>query len=142
MKNGFANFYFPSGKDVNYKDFKKAWEECIDNGKNLCEKSQDECADCIELKKFDYKNQIVVFYNNCNFDCELTGWKMKDEGRKKFVFPKFVLDKNKEVEIRVGEGANTESSLFWTGEEYVWTSSGDTLLFRDDDEGLVLWESY
>ena len=142
VDEGLANFYFPSGRDVYYDKFVRVWEKCIKMNENLCERSTDECAECIELKKFDYKNQIVVFYNKCDFNCELSGWKIKDEGRKNFIFPQFVLEKNKQVEIKAEEGTNTKSTLFWTGEEYVWTSSGDTLLLRDDDGKLVLWESY
>ncbi len=142
VNEGYANFYFPSGKDKHYNDFKKAWEHCIKNNKYLCEKSRDKCADCIELKEFDYQNQIVVFYNKCDFNCELTGWKIKDEGRKNFVFPEFTLNSNKHVYILIGEGENSDNTLYWTGEEYVWTSSGDSLFLRDDFGKLVLWESY
>jgi len=142
VKEGFANFYFPSGKDIYYKDFKKAWEDCIKENKNLCEKSEDKCVECIELREFDYEAQETIFSNKCDFDCDLTAWKIKHEGRKKFIFPKFVLEKNREVEIKVGEGINNENTLFWEDEEYVWTDSGDTLFLRDDEGGLVLYESY
>ena len=142
VENGLANIYFPSGKDIYYKDFKKAWEDCIEENINLCESSKNKCADCIELKKFDYKKQEVIFYNKCGFDCELTDWKIKDEGRKTFMFPEFILKPNKDVYILIGEGDNTKDILFWEDEEYVWTSSGDTLFLRDDEGKLVLWESY
>ena len=141
VRNGFANFYFPSGKDVYYDDFKEAWESCESN---LCEKAEEECSNCIELKGFDYEEEVVVFYNKCDFDCELTGWGIKDEGRKNFVFPNFVLEKNKDVRIIVSEEekANSESEIFWNRKDYVWTDSGDTLFLRDSEGKLVLWESY
>jgi len=141
VKNGFANFYFPSGKDIYYNDFKKAWEECEIN---LCEMSEEECADCIKLKEFDYENEIVVFYNKCDFDCELTEWEIKDEGRKSFVFPKFVLGKEESVKVIVleEEKANSESEIFWIRKDYVWTDSGDTLFLRDGEGKLVLWRAY
>jgi len=142
VDEGYANFYFPSGRDVYYNKFVRAWEHCIGNNKNLCEKSKDTCANCIELKEFDYKNQIVVFSNNCSFDCELSGWEIKDEGRKKFIFPEFVLGNKNEVKINVGEESDNENVLFWKNEEYVWTKTGDTLFLRDEKKGLVLWESY
>ena len=142
VEMGFANFYFPSGKDTHYKDFKKAWEECIKDNTNLCEKSKYKCADCITLSKFDYKNQEVIFYNKCNFDCDLTGWNIKDEGRKNFVFEDFMLKQGRQVNIIVGEGVDNSDVLFWNDEDYVWTSSGDTLFLRDAWGGLVLWESY
>lgn len=142
VESGFANFYFPSGKDRYYNDFKNAWNECIKNNINLCEKSKNICAECIKLKEFDYKNQKVVLENNCNFSCDLTSWEIKDEGRKKFIFPDFVLEANKGVEIKVTEGTNTNEVLFWLNEEYVWTRTGDSLFLRDKEGMLVLWESY
>ena len=142
VKMGFANFYFPSGKDIFYSSFKNSWIECIDNDKNLCKKSESECFDCIKLEKLDKENQEVVFYNNCSFDCDLTGWKIKGEGRKNFVFPDFVLKNNSDVKITIGDGINSESELFWKNQEYVWTKSGDTLFLRDKNSGLVLWKNY
>ena len=104
--------------------------------------STDKCAECIELKEFDNENEIVIFYNNCEFDCSLDGWEIKDEGRKKFVFPEFILKTNKEIKIEVGEGIDENSVLFWRNEYYVWTNTGDTLFLRDDEGKLVLWERY
>ena len=142
VKQGLANFYFPSGKDVYYSDFKKAWEECVNDNINLCEASVDECAECVKLNELNYNSQTVVLYNKCNLQCDLTGWNIKDEGRKNFIFPSFILESQKEVIIEVGEGTNTNNKLFWTGETYVWTRSGDSLFLRDEDGKLVLWESY
>ncbi len=142
VENGFANFYFPSGKDVYYNEFKKAWTECVGENKNLCEKSDGVCSECIILKDFDYENEIISFYNICGFDCELTGWEIKDEGRKNFILGKFVLESEKEIRIIVGEGQENDKNLFWKGEDYVWTKTGDTLFLRDNKGGLVLWRSY
>ena len=142
VEKGFANFYFPSGKDNYYNKFKDAWEECINNNLNLCENSVNKCSQCIELRELSVDNQQVILYNNCSFSCDLTNWEIKDEGRKKFVFKDFVLNSGDEVEIVIGEGINTNNRLYWSGEEYVWTETGDALFLRDEDGKLVLWESY
>ena len=134
VKQGFANIYFPSGKDQYYNQFLQAWENCENN---LCEKSSNNCAACIELKEFNVKNQKIVFYNKCEFNCDLTSWTVKDEGRKKFEFGAFILDSGSEVSISVKEGHD-----FTWDEDYVWTSTGDSLFLRDQNNGLVLWESY
>jgi hypothetical protein len=138
VDEGLANVYVLDDKKYE-KELRDAWEKCILKNKNLCEKSLDKCADCIGLK---FDNQEVIFYNKCNFDCDLNGWTIKDEGRKKFVFKDFILDKDKEVKIIVGEGINNGNNLFWKGEDYVWTSTGDTLFLRDSEGRLVLWEMY
>jgi len=129
IEEGYANFYFPSGRDMHYNDFKQNWEDC---DLNLCEISNGKCASCIKLTKFDYEEEVVIFENICNFECELTDWEIKDEGRKKFVFEKFVLESSEEIEI-------TNEDF---GQDYVWTRSGDTLFLRDNLGKLVLWESY
>lgn len=139
---GFGNYYFPSGKDIYYEKFKIAWNHCIENNLNLCEKSQDKCSECIFLENFDFKNQKIVFRNKCDFSCEITEWEIKDEGRKKFIFPRFILESNKEVNVIVGNETNNNENLFWKNEEYVWTKSGDTLFLRDSKGKLVLWRAY
>jgi micrococcal nuclease len=142
VEEGFANFYFPSGKDIHYNKFIEAWNICIENNKNLCEHSNNVCSKCIELKELYHKNQEISFYNKCDFDCELTNWNIKDEGRKNFIFPEFVLKSKGQIKIIVNEGLDDKYNLFWGNEEYVWTKSGDTLFLRDSAGKLVLWESY
>jgi len=142
VKEGLANLYFPSGKDKYYWDFKKAWLDCLSKEKNLCEKSKDNCSKCIKLKEFDYKNQRIVFENICGFDCDFNNWEIKDEGRKKFIFENFVLKSNEKVELIVGNKTNTKTILYWKGEDYVWTETGDSLFLRDKEKKLVLFENY
>lgn len=144
IKNGFANPYFPSGKDIYYNSFNNAWEECIKNNINLCEKSNHKCSNCIKLSGFDYKDEIITLKNICNFDCDLSNWNIKDEGRKNFVISNFVLEKNKDVEIIVTKKENTDTNekIFWKTSTYVFTNSGDTMFLRDNYGKLVLWERY
>ena len=142
VENGFANYYFPEGKDIYYGDFRKAWNLCLENGENLCEKSEYACSECIELKEVSSERDEAVFHNKCSLRCDITGWGIKDEGRKSFIFPRFFLEPDSEVTIVIGNGTNTNDTLFWKGETYVWTSTGDTLFLRDPLGKLVLWESY
>lgn len=140
VDEGYANIYFPAGRDKYYAIFAKAWEHCIQNNKYLCERSTDNCAACINIESFE--EQEVVFYNKCSYACNLTGWSIKDQGRKKFVFGEFVLKAGKQVMIVVGNETNSDDVLYWQDEDYVWTSSGDTLFLRDEKGKLVLWEKY
>lgn len=143
VENGLANPYIYD-IDEYTQSLRNAWINCVKENKNLCEKSTNICADCIELKELDVKSQTLILYNSCNFDCSLNDWIIKDEGRKKFVFPDFILKNNKEVSIIVEKGnkTNTENVLFWKRSDYVWTSGGDTMFLRDEEGRLVLWESY
>lgn len=142
IENGFGNYYFPSGKDQYYASFYSAWENCLEKKINLCEFSKDDCANCIKLKDLNVENQKVVFENLCNFDCNLKNWNIKDEGRKHFKFLDFNLRARKSVIVKVGNNTNSNDILYWTGETYVWTKSGDTLFLRDDEGKLVLWYGY
>jgi hypothetical protein len=132
IRNGFASPYFPEGKDRYYRDFMDAWNECLNKNRNLCEKSKDVCAECVKIKEWDIKNDFVIFENVCDFNCDITSWSVKDEGRKKFIFEKIVLKNNQEVKLTAKD----------FNKDYVWTLTGDTLFLRDEEGGLVLWENY
>ena len=121
IEAGYANAYFPEGKDNYYSSFMSAWKICTETGnKNLCRKSSDICANCIEIHKFG-PDEDLILYNSCSFNCNLTGWSVKDEGRKKFVFEDFVLKSNNQVTLTAADFNQT----------YVWTNTGDTIFMRD-----------
>ena len=125
-----------------YTTLFRSWESCIEKKENLCEVSNSKCSICIELENFNYKNQEVVLYNRCAFECNLNNWYVKDEGRKKYIFDNFILDGKKNLSLKVGKGRDSKEILFWEGKNYVWTSSGDTLFLRDEENKLVLWKNY
>jgi micrococcal nuclease len=140
VRNGFANVYILG--DTKYENIlRNAWNECLENNKNLCEKSSEKCASCIELN-LDVKTQTATFFNNCGFNCILTGWNIKDEGRKNFFFPAYILNNNQQVSVVVGNKTDNQNTLYWKGEDYVWTAGGDTLFLRDEKGKLVLWKNY
>lgn len=140
IEKGYGNIYFPSGKDKYYEDFLDAWNKCIKKETRLCESSENVCGICVELDKVDYKNQIIVLKNSCGIDCELSGWSIKDEGRKNFVFDDFILDSGEKVNIVIKKGTNNNSHIFWDDYSYVITSSGDSIFLRDSEGKLVDWK--
>jgi len=142
VRNGFANYYFPSGKDAYLDNFVGAWEKCVGEGRNICEKSSDVCADCVGVKSFDMKKEDIEFFNSCGFDCSLAGWSVKDEGRKVFDFSsaRILAGQSLHLIVTKGEEADTADKIFWKRSDYVWTGTGDTLILRDSDGNLVVWE--
>ena len=117
VEQGFANYYFYFGKDIYSDDLTDAWNLCIENNMNLCEKSKDLCGGCIKIKE----NKII---NSCSISCNIDGWMIKGEGRDKFVFNNTL---NKE------EGKEFELDL---------ANSGGSLFLYDEEGKLVVWESY
>ncbi len=132
VRKGYANYYFPSSKDKYYSEFVSAWESCLVEEKNLCDFSEDVCSECLILKEWDTLNEKVILKNICNFDCDISGWDIKDEGRKHFTFEDFILESFSDIEI-------TNEDF---GYDYVWTDTGDTIFLRDDFGDLVLWDGY
>jgi micrococcal nuclease len=140
IENGLGNPYFPSGKDTYYLEFTSSWDKCVEKNINLCEISQDPCAKCISLEDFDNTGETIIFENICSFECDLSNWEIKDEGRKKYIFEEFILGAGEKVKIITGEGKDDSVNLFWKGENYVWTETGDTLFLRDRAGKLILYE--
>ena len=130
VDEGYANFYFPSGKDIYYQDFLKAWDHCLQNNKNLCEKSTNVCASCVSLEKFDINNQIILLKNQCSFQCDVSNWIIKNQGRKKYIFNQTILDPGEK--IRIINGNN---------QDLIFSSVQDSLFLRDEKQKLVLWEN-
>jgi len=142
VEEGFANLYFPYDDKLYYSEMLKSWERCIENEKRICQPSQDICADCIELVRFDYLNQIIVFHNKCFFNCNLEKWTLKNEEGKEYFFDDFALSGENNITIIVGDGNDTQNVLFWDYYDVVWLNKGDTLFLRDQEGKLVLWNSY
>ncbi len=133
VREGYANAYFPEGKDKYYAEFMQAWRECAEIGRvNLCERSLDKCAECIKVVQFGYDEDLII-ENSCGFKCDLSGWSVKDEGRKKFIFENGTI---------LNEGEDTSVSAEDFNKTYVWTRTGDTMFLRDFNGDLVLWEGY
>jgi len=125
IEQGFANPYFLSGKDKYSKNFYNAWDNCILKNINLCEKSKNKCSDCIFLKKLNYKTGEVILENMCSFNCDLTGWTIKAEGRK-------IIEINEIVK------SNNELNI----KQDIWTDIGDSFYLRDKEGKLVLYYNY
>lgn len=126
VRGGFANFYFPSGRDRYYPVFKKEWEECIQSNTNLCEKSSDRCSNCILIKELNSKDKLLILENSCSFECDLNNWIIKAEGRQTLEL-NFTLNSLQEKFIEFDSLGNQEEN---------------TLFLRDNESKLVLWKEF
>jgi micrococcal nuclease len=142
VREGLANPYFPEGSGNYQNEIFQAWNTCLKDNIGICTKSTDRCGDCIKLTKLDVSTQEAVFYNSCSFSCDLTNWQIKDEGRKEFNFPDYILYGYNSVTVKVGNETNTKDVLYWPGYSYVWTRAEDTLFLRDTNKDLVLWKRF
>jgi len=129
VKEGHSNFYFPSGKDSFYDEFVLAWEECLSKNMNLCEKSAETC---LKLETWDIKGQKVVLKNICSKNLDISGWSIKDEGRKKYILKNKILSPEEKLILTTQDWNKT----------YVWTATGDSIFIRDSEGKLVYWDSY
>lgn len=130
INEGYASPYFPN--EEKREEYYSAWETCLIEEKNLCESSEDICKNCIKLKKVNIDNQVIILENICNFKCNLNKWTIKDEGRKKYIFNNFYLDKKKTINISAEDFK----------QEYVWTKTGDSIFVRDALDKLVIYYRY
>ena len=144
VREGYANIYFPSGKDNYYNSFLEMWRKCLEDNQNLCERSQESSTNCIVVKEISSLTQKIIFHNRCLKDIDLTAYTLKDEGRKKFTFPSFNVKKESYFSVIIGNGNSSQENqiLYWPGEDYVLTSTGDSIFLRDGQDRLVLWNSY
>jgi len=142
IEKGFANPYFPQGTDFNFKNFFESWEKCIKSSNGLCSFSKDKCSKCISLEELDPIKERVIIKNNCDFVCNISGWSIKDEGRKSFIFKETFILPMKVVLVYVSSKQKDIEGILWNRTDSVWTDSGDTLFLRDSKGDLVLWENY
>jgi len=103
IKEGYANYYFPSGKDKYYDDFVSVWQECLEINENLCEKSENICVDCVDLF---YNNEEASLINSCSFECNFSEWKIKGEGRKIYYFDDSKADVGKQDTLFLRDNEN------------------------------------
>jgi len=135
VESGFSNIYFPDKASRSSKEFNlfaNAWNSCLASQKGLCEKSSDLCSNCIKVRDLNLQTQEIILKNFCSFDCDISGWSVKDEGRKKYVFGNFILKGKSEIVLNPSDFE----------ENYIWTETGDSFFIRDSFGALVSWGIY
>jgi micrococcal nuclease len=125
LERGLANTYMLEGLGYREK-LEKAEDFASTNGIGLWKRSEEECARCIELIELDFIEEFFILRNNCNFDCNLKTWTVKDSGRNVVKLEK--IQSNQEMRF------NSKSNI--------WNNDGDNFFLRDNKGKLVIFYAY
>ncbi len=114
-------------ESLKYEDkLRQAETYAKDNGIRLWEKSYDECSNCIKLVDLNYTDEFFIINNDCNLDCDLNGWIIKDDANHFFK-----LDN-----LNAGEKRRYDSEI------KIWNDEGDRFFMRDEEGKLVVFYEY
>jgi len=114
-------------EDISYKDKLLRAEQQARNQKlGLWEISDNKCSKCIELIQLNPQEEFFILKNNCNFDCNISSWYVKDAGRN--IFDLENLEAGSELRI------NSKKSI--------WNNDHDSFFLRDSEEKLVIYYNY
>lgn len=91
--------------------------------------------------EIDEEREIAVLQNFCD-RLAITGWTLRDESRKAYVFDGRSLDKRGSITIYTKKGADNESAVFWGSATPIWNNERDTLYLLDAEGRIVHREAY
>lgn len=109
-------------------------------------------ANCLYISYFHYDassddnrnlgDEYIVLGNRCNFSISLAGWTIGNKRANQFVIPDFTLGAGSNVTVHSGSGKNSDADLNLKSRVAIWENSGDTFYLVDEDNTIVLIESY
>ena len=152
LQEGFANFYEYTPTSYT-QQLKKAEESARNQGKNIWGKSTDTCASCITLSKIQKGKdnckageEYIEFKNTCSFDCDLTGWTLKDDASHIYKFASSLPGKNS-LQLYSGQGYDqiAERIFFYQNKDKcasVWNQDKDSVFLRDSQGKLAFYSHY
>jgi micrococcal nuclease len=82
-------------------------------------------------------DEYVTFENTGQEAVELTDWTVSDEATHEYEFPEFTLEAGASVTLYTGDGADTDSELYWGESGAVWNNGGDTVTLKHDSGETV-----
>lgn len=125
LQEGLATSFMIKG--LKYEDKLKNAEEFAKNNEiGLWEKSDDKCADCIELAELNPEEEFFIIENKCNFECNLEGWLVKDDANHFFKLNNLHLYEQQRYDSKTS----------------VWNDDGDRFFMRDKNGKLVIFYEY
>lgn len=94
----------------------------------------------------DHENldgEYIVFRNTGADELDLSDYRVEDQAGHTYYVPDGVtLAPGAQITLYTGEGANTESELYWGYDRAIWNNDGDTVFVFDDTGELVTQRSY
>ena len=117
----------------NNDKYKQELETAENNARELklgiWQKSQDKCSGCISLAKLNEidPGEYAILENNCNFDCNLNKWHVKDDASYKKI-------------LDFSVPANSNYRIDFLGR--IWNDAGDSFYLRDNSGLLVVFYRY
>ena len=125
LQEGFGTSFMVNGLKYENK-LKNAEKFAIDNKIRLWKKSENKCSKCIELVELNFKDEFFDLKNNCDFDCDLSKWEVKDDANHFIKLEKL--------------GSNELKRFNSNGK--IWNNDGDRFFMKDDKGYLVIFYEY
>lgn len=131
LENGLANSYYTQG--LIYEDqLLRAEKQAQKNKIGIWQESDEKCSEenCIILKDLNSDEEFFIIKNECNFECTMEGWFVKDSGRNTFMLS----------QLNANEEERYNSKLTKTKTD-IWQTHDHFFMF--DDQGfLVLYYEF
>lgn len=95
---------------------------------------------CVEAS-VDEQQEFAVLNNRCE-RVGITGWIVRDESRKQYVFDKRMLAPHETVTVYSGKGADNATAVFWGSATPIWNNERDTAYVLDAERRIVDYAAY
>ena len=126
LELGLANSYYTSGLKYE-KQLLAAEEQAKNLAIGIWTKSREVCSNCIKLKLIDAKEEYFTIMNQCNYDCILDKWFVKDAGRNTFY---------------ISNMSASEEKTYSSNGKDIWNNDGDRFFLFDNRGFLALFFQY
>jgi len=120
-------------------------KELFDNTENKAVKSslglwkKSDFFGCLD-SEVKPSEEILIIKNKCD-SLDLSGWLLRDESRKKYIFKQIQLENNGMMKIKSGKNEDKSADIFWNIGD-VWNNDRDTIYILDKNGLLVHHKSY
>lgn len=136
VEQGFASKFMVENSELS--SFAFAELTAIKNEGGMWKKSP--WFNCF-VSKIDAKNEMVFLKNLCS-EIDLSGWILKDESRKLYIFKNIKLNEKEQIILHSKIGGDNKTDIFWNSKQDIWNNDRDSLYLFDDKEEIAHYETY